>query len=90
MAAFRTPLIRQPDVARAHRYLAHVPADLALWPWARVDAPRWVASLSPFAHLAAVPAELPDWPGTFAMLAVAAVVTAAGLWAYERRDLRLT
>jgi ABC-2 type transport system permease protein len=55
-----------------------------------VDAPRWVASLSPFAHLATVPAEQPDWPGTFVMLAVAAVLTAAGLWAYERRDLRLT
>jgi ABC-2 type transport system permease protein len=55
-----------------------------------VDAPTWVASLSPFAHLATVPAEPPDWPGAFGMLTVAAVLTATGLWAYERRDLRLT
>jgi ABC-2 type transport system permease protein len=54
-----------------------------------IDAPGWVGSLSPFAHLATVPGEHPDWPGAFGMLTVAAVLTAAGLWAYQRRDLRL-
>jgi ABC-2 type transport system ATP-binding protein len=43
----------------------------------------------PYAHLATVPAEPPDWPGTVAMLAVAATLTAIGLRAYQRRDLRL-
>jgi ABC-2 type transport system permease protein len=54
-----------------------------------VQAPGWVTSVSPFAHLATVPAERPDWPGAVGMLAVAAAFTAAGLWAYQRRDLRL-
>jgi ABC-2 type transport system permease protein len=55
-----------------------------------IDAPAWVADLSPFAHLAAVPAQSPDWPGTAGMLTVAAALTAVGLWAYQRRDLRVS
>jgi ABC-2 type transport system permease protein len=54
-----------------------------------VDAPDWVGRLSPFAHLATVPAEAPDWPGRVVMLAIAAVLAVAGLFAYGRRDLRL-
>jgi ABC-2 type transport system permease protein len=46
-----------------------------------VDAPRWITDLSPFAHLAAVPAP-PE-------LTVAAGLTVVGLWAYQRRDLRI-
>jgi ABC-2 type transport system permease protein len=55
-----------------------------------VDAPTWVVDLSPFAHLAAVPAEPPDWAGTAGMLAIAAGLTTVGLWAYRRRDLRIS
>jgi len=51
-------------------------------------APAWVGELSPFAHLALVPAEAPDWPGTIGMLTVAVALCAAGLRAYQRRDLR--
>lgn len=52
-----------------------------------VGAPAWVVELSPFAHVAAVPAAAPDRPGTAALLAVAAAATAAGLFGYTRRDL---
>lgn len=52
-----------------------------------VDAPGWVG-FSPFAHLAPVPAARPDWPGVLGMLTGAAVLAAAGAWAYRRRDLR--
>jgi ABC-2 type transport system permease protein len=54
-----------------------------------VHASGWVTSVSPFAHLATVPAEPPNWTGAVGMLAVATVLTAVGLWAYRSRDLRL-
>jgi ABC-2 type transport system permease protein len=53
-----------------------------------IEAPGWVGGLSPFAHLATVPAQAPDWPGAAGMMAIATVLTAAGLWTYQRRDLR--
>jgi ABC-2 type transport system permease protein len=46
---------------------------------------RW---LSPFAHLASVPAEEPDWAAQAAMLAIAALFTTAGLVGFASRDLR--
>jgi ABC-2 type transport system permease protein len=55
-----------------------------------VHAPGWVVALSPFAHLATVPAEPPDWSGTAGMLAIAAGFAVVGLWAYQRRDLRIS
>jgi ABC-2 type transport system permease protein len=55
-----------------------------------VDAPTWIVDLSPFAHLATVPAEPPDWPGIAGMLTIAAGLIVAGLWAYQRRDLRIS
>ncbi|MFI7435518.1 hypothetical protein [Micromonospora haikouensis] len=54
-----------------------------------VRAPAWVGSLSPYAHLAAVPATAPNWTATAVMVVAAAGVIAAGDWAYARRDLRL-
>jgi ABC-2 type transport system permease protein len=51
-------------------------------------APRWVADVSPFAHLAAVPAAPASVPATVVMLCVAAAATAVGLVGYRRRDLR--
>lgn len=50
-------------------------------------APAWVVELSPFAHIAAVPAATPDRPGTAVLLALAAAATVAGLLGYARRDL---
>jgi ABC-2 type transport system permease protein len=52
-----------------------------------VAAPGWVVQLSPFAHLAPVPQQAPDWAATAGMTAVAAVLAAVGVAAYERRDL---
>ena len=62
-------------------YLLLVLAETFGWP-------GWVRGFSPFAHLAAVPAEPLDVPGLVGMLVVAALLTAAGLTGYERRDLR--
>ncbi|MEV6276708.1 polyketide antibiotic transporter [Nocardia sp. NPDC051832] len=50
-------------------------------------APAWVRELSPFAHLAAVPATAPDWFASAVMTAVAIALTAIGLYRYNRRDL---
>ncbi|MET0763866.1 MAG: hypothetical protein ABWY29_03315 [Blastococcus sp.] len=50
--------------------------------------PHWVLDLSPFAHLAPVPAEPLDVAGTLGMLLVAVLLGAAGVTRYARRDLR--
>jgi ABC-2 type transport system permease protein len=50
--------------------------------------PEWVRGLSPFAHLAAVPAAPLDVVGTVGMLVIAAVLAAVGLTGYATRDLR--
>jgi ABC-2 type transport system permease protein len=50
--------------------------------------PSWVADLSPFSHLAAVPAEPLDVGGAVGMLLVAALLGVAGMAGYARRDLR--
>jgi ABC-2 type transport system permease protein len=62
-------------------YLVLVFADSFRWP-------GWVRGLSPFAHLAAVPAEPMDLAGAVGMVAVALLLAAAGLARYGRRDLR--
>ncbi|WP_222194059.1 hypothetical protein [Modestobacter italicus] len=62
-------------------YLLLVLADTLGWP-------GWVRGISPFAHLAGVPAVPPDVPGLVGMLVLAAVLTAAGAVGYARRDLR--
>ena len=51
-------------------------------------APGWVGALSPFAHLAPVPAEGVSWAGTAVMAILAAVLCAAGLAAFARRDVQ--
>ncbi|MGY1726683.1 hypothetical protein ACI79J_06895 [Geodermatophilus sp. SYSU D01062] len=61
-------------------YLLLVLADSFRWP-------GWVRGTSPFAHLAAVPADPFDVAGAAGMLAVAVVLAAAGLARYARRDL---
>jgi ABC-2 type transport system permease protein len=62
-------------------YLLLVFADSFRWP-------EWVRDLSPFAHLAAVPAEPMDVGGAVGMLAVAVLLAVVGLAGYARRDLR--
>jgi ABC-2 type transport system permease protein len=62
-------------------YLLLVLADSFRWP-------GWVRSLSPFDHLAAVPAEPMDLAGALGMLVVALLLAVAGLAGYARRDLR--
>ncbi|CUR57738.1 putative ABC transporter [metagenome] len=49
--------------------------------------PQWLQDLSPFEHLALVPAEAFRWPPFLALLAVAGLVSVAGQWAFARRDL---
>ena len=49
--------------------------------------PRWVVDLSPFSHLALVPAESFAWGPLLAELAVAVVLGLAGTAALRRRDL---
>lgn len=50
--------------------------------------PDPVRNLSPFAHLAAVPARDPNLPAAVVMLTIAAALTALGTAGYVRRDLR--
>ncbi|MCW0212531.1 MAG: polyketide antibiotic transporter [Pseudonocardia sp.] len=50
-------------------------------------APGWVVEVSPFAHLAAVPAEGPDWASAAVMGSIAVVSCAIGTVGYVRRDL---
>jgi ABC-2 type transport system permease protein len=51
------------------------------------NAPTWLANLSPFVHLAAVPNAEPHWAATAAFTAIGAGVIALGLLGYHRRDL---
>ncbi|XVU30726.1 hypothetical protein ACQPZJ_37900 [Actinoplanes sp. CA-054009] len=51
------------------------------------DAPSWLRSLSPFAHLAPVPLESADFTAAAVMVAVSLLLTAAGLASLRRRDL---
>lgn len=53
-----------------------------------LDWPEWVRWLSPFTHLASVPAEEPDWASQVGMLAVVALLVTIGLIGFARRDLR--
>ncbi len=52
-----------------------------------INAPAWVGNLSPFAHLAAVPASPPAWTATLAFCGIGAAAIAFGLAGLARRDL---
>jgi ABC-2 type transport system permease protein len=54
----------------------------------RVALPEPLPALSPFTHLAPVPAATPDWAGAIGMVAVAVVLALIGAVGYGRRDLR--
>ena len=51
------------------------------------QAPSWLVTLSPFAHLAAVPDAPPDWAAITALTLIGAVLIALGIAGYSRRDL---
>jgi ABC-2 type transport system permease protein len=50
-------------------------------------APQWVVDLSPFAHLHAVPYEMPDWAAISALTVIGSILLAVGVAGYSRRDL---
>jgi ABC-2 type transport system permease protein len=52
-----------------------------------LDWPDWLGKLSPFAHLASVPARAPDVRTLLIMLAIAVVLGAVGVLRFDRRDL---
>lgn len=52
-----------------------------------MHAPRALAWLSPFSHISSVPTELPNWPAIAVFLLLGAVLTAAGIAGFRRRDL---
>lgn len=49
--------------------------------------PDRVVGLSPFHHLETVPVDPVGWPAAFAMVAIGVALTAAGVAAFQRRDL---
>ena len=49
--------------------------------------PDWVGRLSPFAHLAAVPADPPNWGGLAGMVGVGLLLAGFGIAGFTRRDL---
>jgi ABC-2 type transport system permease protein len=53
-----------------------------------VDAPAWVAGISPFTHLAPVPAVRPDIGAALVTGVVAVPLAGAGFVGYQGRDLR--
>lgn len=52
-----------------------------------LNAPGRLANLSPWAHLAAVPASPPDWAGSGVLLLTGVMLTAIGVYGYVQRDL---
>ncbi|QUH03951.1 polyketide antibiotic transporter [Saccharopolyspora erythraea] len=50
-------------------------------------APRWVGQLSPFAHIASVPAAPANWAGAAGLSATACGLVIVGVIGYARRDL---
>ncbi len=50
--------------------------------------PTWVVDLSPYHHLALVPAEAPAWEPIGIMLFIALAAGTLGLFSYTRRDLQ--
>ncbi|WP_416904535.1 ABC transporter permease [Micromonospora echinospora] len=52
-----------------------------------IQAPTWIGDLSPFAHLAAVPATSPNWFDAAIMTGLAIIGVIVGIVGYSRRDL---
>ena len=54
---------------------------------AMLGAPQWTLELSPFQHVALVPAQAFKVPQALAMVAIALLAGGLGLRAFERRDV---
>ncbi|MGP4058901.1 hypothetical protein ACTWP6_29510 [Mycobacterium sp. 4D054] len=52
-----------------------------------IGAPSWVSTLSPFVHVAATPAQAPDWWFLATFVAIAGLMTLAGVAGLQRRDI---
>jgi ABC-2 type transport system permease protein len=52
-----------------------------------LEFPQWVIDISPFSHLAAVPAAAMSWTPFVVVLAVAVSMSAGGLVAFRHRDV---
>jgi ABC-2 type transport system permease protein len=52
------------------------------------DWPSWIGRLSPFAHLASVPATAPNWAGAAGLIGVSVLLAGLGIAGFARRDLR--
>lgn len=52
-----------------------------------LELPAWVAGLSPYAHVPAVPAEAWDWGAALGLSAVAAALLALAWWRFRERDI---
>jgi ABC-2 type transport system permease protein len=50
--------------------------------------PNWLVQLSPFTHLAPVPATAPNWAGAAGMIGVSVLLAGLGIAGFARRDLR--
>ena len=77
-------------VPRAASSIAYGLVSLAfLWQLlgALLGAPQWLLDLSPFQHVALVPAQAFRAGAAAGMLAIAAAATIASLWFFRRRDL---
>jgi ABC-2 type transport system permease protein len=54
---------------------------------ALLGAPKWLADVTPFAHVGLVPAQSFDALGAAVMVAVGLIAALAAVWLFERRDL---
>jgi ABC-2 type transport system permease protein len=52
-----------------------------------LSAPAWSDALSPYSHVALVPAEHVSWWSLLALVGVAAALIAVGIGAFRRRDV---
>jgi ABC-2 type transport system permease protein len=76
---------------RAVTLIGSIPVVGGFVLWVLADTlgwPDWVSRLSPFTHVARVPAETVGWPAQGGMLAVVAMLLSIGVVGFARRDLR--
>jgi ABC-2 type transport system permease protein len=52
-----------------------------------LGAPKWLADVTPFAHVGLVPAQSFDAAGAAVMVALGVVAAVVAIWLFERRDL---